>query len=145
MIRRTAKYQIRDFSCAGAYTTAVVEDRDLLPSVECISLSLIRCHRPDASLRVGNKCASTRATTSSFKPSSKSPARSPQGLSGERIMFDTVIVITSTVELAMPQTQSSVYISKSSFRLTYSLKMARGIFGADVLTSSNFQDFVCNV
>ena len=31
------------------------------------------------------------------------------------------------------QTQSSVDISKSSFRLTYSLKMARGIFGADVL------------
>lgn len=50
-----------------------------------------------------------------------------------------------TVELAMPQTQSSVDISKSSFRLTYSLKVARGIFGADVLTSSNFQDFVCNV
>ena len=54
-------------------------------------------------------------------------------------------VHTCTVELVMPQTQSSVYISKSSFRLTYSLKMARGIFGADVLTSSNFQDFVCNV
>ena len=50
-----------------------------------------------------------------------------------------------TVELVMPQTQSSVDISKSSFRLTYSLKVARGIFGADVLTSSNFQDFVCNV
>ena len=46
---------------------------------------------------------------------------------------------------SLPQTQSSVDISKSSFRLTYSLKVARGIFGADVLTSSNFQDFVCNV
>ena len=50
-----------------------------------------------------------------------------------------------TVELVMPQTQSSVDISKSSFRLTYSLKVARGIFGVDVLTSSNFQYFVCNV
>ena len=52
---------------------------------------------------------------------------------------------TSTVELVMPQTQSSDDISKSSFRLTYSLNVARGIFGVDVLTSSNFQDFVCNV
>ena len=47
----------------------------------------------------------------------------------------------NTVELAMPQTQSSVYISKSSFRLTYSLKMARGIFGADVLTMIKFSRF----
>ena len=62
------------------------------------------------------------------------------------MLYDTYICIhTCTVEIVMPQTQSSGYISKSYFRLTYSLKMARGIFGADVLTSSNFQDFVCNV
>ena len=57
-------------------------------------------------------------------------------------MYVCMYVHTCTVELVMPQTQSSVDIS---FRLTYSLKVARGIFGADVLTSSNFQDFVCNV